>query len=341
MKQHEREFLIYTIRSGKIFLSNNLVIYPPTIDQVLESLVKYNEAYEQAIYDGLMTEDELSIWMKEQGFWTSYNENKVNDLQKKIENLKVDVFEKRYDTKSVKYIKYYIRETEKILNKELSIKNTHYINTCEGFATSEKTTYLISCTTYKNNNLYDFSDCFIANVIEEWYTKLLNDSQIRELARNEPWKSLWVIRDKSKIPLFANSESGELTYNQKNLMIWSQMYDNIQESLECPNSDVINDDDMLDGWFILQGRKREKERLEKEFETNTNNSKIKNSSEVFVVASNTDHAAKIQALNSATAKQRINSREKLLEKKGTVSAGEFLDEKIEIHNQKMSKISRQ
>ena len=341
MKQHEREFLIYTIRSGKNFLSNNLVIYPPTIDQVLGSLIKYNEAYDQAINDGLMTEDELSIWMKEQGIWTSYNENKVNDLQKKVENFKVDIYEKRYDSKSVKYLRYYLRETEKLLNKELSLKNTNYLNTCEGFATSEKTTYLISNTTYKNNELYDFSDSFIANVIEEWYTKLLNDSQIRELARNEPWKSLWVIKDKSKLKLFANSESGELTYNQKNLMIWSQMYDNIQESLECPNYDVINDDDMLDGWFILQGRKREKDRLEKEFEANTNNSKIKNSSEVFVVASNVDHASKIQALNSPTAKQRISSREKLLQQKGTVSAGEFLDEKIEIHNQKMSKIPRQ
>ena len=341
MKQHEREFLIYTIRSGKTFLSNNLVIYPPTIDQVLESLVKYNEAYNQALEDGIMTEDEISIWMKEQFLWTSYNEKKVKDLQEKIENLKVDTYEKRYDTKTIKYIKYSIREVEKLLQKELSIKNAHYLNTCEGYATSEKTSFLISNTTYKNNQLYDFSDHFIASIVEEWYSSLLNDSQIRELARTEPWKSLWIIREKSKIPLFANIDSGELTHNQKNIVIWSQMYDNIQESLECPSSEVINDDDMLDGWFIVQSRKREKEKMQKEFETNTNNEKIKNSSEVFVVASNIDHASKIQALNSKIAKNKIASREKLLEQKGQVSAGEFLDEKIEIHNQKMSKISRQ
>ena len=177
--------------------------------------------------------------------------------------------------------------------------------------------------------------------IRDRYSSLLNDSQIRELARTEPWKSLWIIREKSKIPLFANIDSGELTHNQKNIVIWSQMYDNIQESLECPSSEVINDDDMLDGWFIVQSRKREKEKMQKEFETNTNNEKIKNSSEVFVVASNIDHASKIQALNSKIAKNKIASREKLLEQKGQVSAGEFLDEKIEIHNQKMSKISRQ
>ena len=42
------------------------------------------------------------------------------------------------------------------------------------------------------------------------------------------------------------------------------MYDNIQESMDCPTEDVINDDDMLDGWFIVQNRKREKDKKEKD-----------------------------------------------------------------------------
>jgi hypothetical protein len=341
MKQHEREFFIYTIRSGKTFLSNGLVIHPPTIDQIIESLVKYNEAYEQAVVDGLMTENQMEAWMKEQLLWTSYNENKVEEMRKKIENLKVDIYEKRQDAKAAKWIRLSLRENEKILNLELSQKGTHFLNTCEGFATSEKTSWLISQTTYKNNKLYDFAEHFISQIVEDWYNSFLTDSQARELARNEPWKSLWVIKEKARIPLFMNVESGELTYNQKNLMVWSQMYDNIQESLECPSSDVINDDDMLDGWFILQNRKRDKERLEKEFEITTNNNKIKNSSEVFIMASNKDHAAKIQNLNSLNAKRKITSREKMIEAKGQVAAGEFIDEKIEIHNKKMSSISRQ
>ena len=46
--------------------------------------------------------------------------------------------------------------------------------------------------------------------------------------------------------MFLNATEGELTYNQKNLMIWSQMYDNIQETLDCPSKEVIEDDDILD-----------------------------------------------------------------------------------------------
>ena len=44
----------------------------------------------------------------------------------------------------------------------------------------------------------------------------------------------------------------------KNIVMWSQLYDNVQESMDAPTKDVIKDDDLLDGWLIVQGKKREK-----------------------------------------------------------------------------------
>ena len=123
-------------------------------------------------------------------------------------------------------------------------------------------------------------------------------------------------------------------------MIWSQMYDNIQESLDCPSKEVIDDDDLLDGWFITQNRKREKEKLEKEFESSTQNPKIKQSSEVLIMSRDKDKTKKIQDMNSREAKDLIKSREKLLDKKGTVNAGEFLDEKNSIRLQQMESAKR-
>ncbi|NBO99641.1 MAG: hypothetical protein EBU90_05880 [Proteobacteria bacterium] len=340
MKQHEREFFIYTIRSGKVFLPNNIIIHPPTIDIVIESLQKYNEAYEIALSDSIMTEEEMSSWMKIQGLWTSYNEQKITDLQKKLENLKVNIYEARQDKKSINSIRPVIRNTEYLLSQELSQKNTFFINTCEGMASTEKTSWLIQNTTYKNKKLYDFSDLLLTQVIDYWHESFLPENKCRELARNEPWKSLWITREKSGIELFLNAKNGELTYNQKNLMIWSQMYDNIQESLDCPSKEVIDDDDLLDGWFITQNRKREKEKLEKEFESSTQNPKIKQSSEVLIMSRDKDKTKKIQDMNSREAKDLIKSREKLLDKKGTVNAGEFLDEKNSIRLQQMESAKR-
>lgn len=339
MKQHEREFFIYTIRSGKVFLPNNIVIYPPTIDIIIQSLNKYKSAYEDASVDNIMTEDELSSWMKEQGLWTSYHEKKVEDLKNKLEALKIEIYESRFDKKLVSKIRESIRIQEKVLTSELSQKNSYYINTCEGVATTEKTSYIIQNTTYQNNKLYDFSELSLPEVVDLWYDSFLTENQCRDLARNEPWKSLWIIRKNSQFSLFSNCNNGdEPTYNQKNLIIWSQMYDNIQESMDCPSKDVIEDDDMLDGWFIIQNKKTEKEKLNKEFEATTKNQKIKNSSEVFVVAQDAEKVKKIQELNSLESKKIIAQREKILEQKGVVSAGEFPDEKLNIRMQNIESL---
>lgn len=341
MKQHEREFFISTIRSGKIFLQHDLIVHSPTIDQLVQSCQKYNEAYNQALNDGLMTEDDMSSWMKEQHLWTSFHENKLEEIKKKVENLKIDIYEARQDPKLAKRIRSAIRDTEHIFSTEVLQKNCNYQNTCEGFASTEKTSWLIQNLTFKNNQPYDFSDISLQTVVEQWYLSFASDSQCRELARNEPWKSLWIIREKSQLQLFANAGITELNHNQKNLIVWSQMYDNIQESLDCPSKEVIEDDDMLDGWFIVQNRKREKEKLEKDFENSTKNEKIKGASEVFIMAKDKEKAKNVQNMNSATAKAIINQRTKTIESKGTVGQEEFFDEKMKIHTQKMDMASRQ
>ena len=56
---------------------------------------------------------------------------------------------------------------------------------------------------YKNKKLYDFSDLFLTQVIDDWHSSFLSENQCRELARNEPWKSIWITREKSGVPLIA------------------------------------------------------------------------------------------------------------------------------------------
>ncbi len=177
----------------------------------------------------------------------------------------------------------------------------YHQNTCEGVASTERLAWIIKNTTYCDNQPYDFDEISLQYVIDEWQSHFLSDTKCRDLARNDPWKSLWIVREKSNISLFANPPNTELTHNQKSLLIWSQMYDNIQESMDCPNKEVIEDDDMLDGWFIVQHKKREKERYEREFENQTNNEKIKNAGEVYVMSSNKQTTDKINSLNNTQA----------------------------------------
>lgn len=332
MKQHEREFFIYKVRSGKVFLDNDIEIRPATLDQYFKSCVIYNQSYEDSFDDEVMTEKEMHEWMIEHDMWSNGQEDVIEGLRKDIEKLKIEIFKACNDETLAKKIRLYIRVGEKQLTKLLHTKNQYIQNTCEGIAQSDKISYLIEQTTYKNDELYDFSELTEQEVSNSWYKDMLPEKVLRELARNDPWKTVWSIYGKGNNNLFSNLKNTELTYNQKSLTIWSQMYDNIQESMECPNKDVIEDDDMLDGWFIIQANKRDSERAENDFENNTNE-KIKNSSEIFVVAKTDGDKQRVENMNSAHSKVIKRQRANVLDKKGVAEQHEFPDEILRIKNQ--------
>jgi hypothetical protein len=107
------------------------------------------------------------------------------------------------------------------------------------------------------------------------------------------------------------------------------MYDNVQESLECPSDDIIEDDDMLDGWFISQRKKREQEKAEAEVE-GTMNEKVANSSEVYVVAKSEKDHQRIESLNNPHAKMVKKQRMAVIKEKGEASQLDFHDEKLKM-----------
>jgi len=332
MKQHEREFFIALIRSGNVYITYNdleLVIKPPTLEQNIRACQVYQKTYEEAYHEGIMTEEETEEWMMEQELWTPDDMLKVKGLEKDLETLKVEIYNARNDNKLKKSIRHHLRSCEQTLLSYLNKKSMYFSNTCEGLASIEKTYYTIKKTTYLKNKLYHFDDMSLASIVSDWNNSILSETKIRELARTEPWKTLWVIKKNKNVSLFANAKNTELTHNQKSILIWSQMYDNIQESLDCPSNDVIEDDDMLDGWFIIQNRKRQKERAEKEFEETTNQ-KIKNSSEVFIMSKDKKDKDRVESMNDINAKNIIKQRQNLINRRGSVEQQQFFDEQLKM-----------
>jgi hypothetical protein len=111
------------------------------------------------------------------------------------------------------------------------------------------------------------------------------------------------------------------------------MYDNIQESPECPSKEVIEDDDLLDGWFIIQAKKRENDRIAQEFDNGTKSDKIKNSSEVFIVSKDKKTAEKINSMNSLQALKIKQQRANTIKERGSVEQQNFADERLNIQMQ--------
>ena len=332
MKHYERELFVSRVRSGVYFVKHEgvkLKIVTPTIEEELEMAEGYNQAYEDAVAEDFMTEDQTLEWMKSRGLWSDEDEEKIEALKRDLEKLKVGIYENRNKDSNREQIRKYIRAAEKQLSEQVDKKHSFTSNTCEGVAMLEKSFDFIKICTYYGGEKYDFKRLSVEFVLHLFHDKILSEKQTREIARNDPWRSIWMLKDSNSYKLFAN-EGRELSVDQKNLLVWSRMYDNIQESMDCPDDDVIEDDDLLDGWFIVQRKKREAEKAEADFDNSTNNSKIKGSQEIFMVPSSKKEAEKIEALNDINAKMIKKQRIAMTKEKGKVGASEFNDAQLDL-----------
>jgi hypothetical protein len=335
MKQYEREYFVSRIRSG-IFIVKyngiNLKILPPTIEDEFESNQVYMEIFNRAVEDEIKTFDEMHEWIVSKGLWTEKDDEREKGLEKDLEKLRIEIFKARNDVSKREVIRKYIRAGEEQQLDHLTKKHIYQENTCEGLAILEKSLELIRRCTYVGKELFDFESIDIKEVWSLVNSQTCEDKQLRELARSEPWRSTWSLRESQTYSLFSHNDR-ELTTEQKSLLLWSRMYDNIQESMDCPSEDVIEDDDMLDGWFLIQKQKREQEKAKSEFEDTMKNSKITNSDEIFVMAKSQEEAEKVDSMNTVHGKMTKRERSATIKSKGSVGQHEFTDEKLKLRQQ--------
>jgi hypothetical protein len=329
-----REYFISKIRYGVCVIKINgltLKVFEPTIEEACELNDIYWEAYDNCLSEGIKTQDEMMEWMVEKFLWSSEDDEKLVKLEQDMERFRVEIFNAGFNLKLKQTMRAYLRAAEKATQDLNSKKNMYYSNTCEGIASSEKTLAFIKKCTYLNGANFDFSAVSINTVLSSYYSSVYSQSLLRYLARNDPWVSIWRNKEFGAGVLF-NNHDREFSVNQNNLLVWSKIYDNVHESIDAPSEEVINDDDALDGWFIVQKRKRDKEKIDADIKSKTKNSKISNAGEVFLMSKSSEETKRINDLNDINAKVAKKQREQVIEQKGEVSQTEFHDEKLKIGN---------
>lgn len=334
MKHHEREYFVSRIRSGVYFIPFNestLKILTPTLEDEYYINLAYSQAYDEALAQDIMTEDEMLDWMIDKNLWTEEDEQKQEQLEKNLETLRIKIYENRFQTEKREKIRQYLRATEEGLQKLAQKKAAYYQNTCEGNAWLKKCHASIRRCTFLNGEPCDFSDISIQDVWYVYNKEFLQESDVRELSRNEPWRTLWNIRKDCNLNLFDN-KGRELSIDQKNIIMWSKMYDNIQESMDCPTDDVIEDDDLLDGWFVIQKNKREKERAQSEVDSIVSNNKIANSQEIFVFAQTPQDAARVEKANTFHSSMIKKERMSVVQEKGEAKDMDFRDQQLKVRS---------
>ena len=299
----------------------------PIHSLIIES--KYKEIYNDAILSGGLTDDDILLYMTSNNMWSLEKQKELDELPDKIDNLKMDLYLAYVEYRKRDNIKKSIDNSRKRLLTLLEIKHSLDEHSCVGVAALTKQIYTVGygakyidgTAVWPNDSFLQEDNNKILSLIKQYNMQILDDNTIRKISHGSDWKSIWGL-SKNIRDIFEVSSILYLTEEQKSLVSWTQLYDNIRESQECPDDVVISDDDMLDGWLILQNKNKNSKTKNDDL-----TSKHGNANEVFVMVENPDDINRVNNLNTAQGKIIKKQRFDMINKLGTVSEEDFADSK--------------
>jgi hypothetical protein len=307
---------------SRILSGQYIFIYRDTTYKLIypDIQVKYNaelyaqQEYEKIKYNEWISEDEVLNFLIEIGLWPINGNDQIQKLEKQIEDYKIELFQNFLNPKKIKSLRNMLNSLKKTLSKYISIRHSLDSVTIEGYCTTLKNQYILIRSIYNNdNNLVFIDQQNIDYNLLNSLSIIINNSTIeietfKSIARSEAWRSYW---NANKNNLFEKSAIN-WTDEQKTLVVLSKMYDNAHEHPECPPDKVIEDDDMFDGWMIMQKRKSEQEKSKNRTEELLKGKNLQNAKEVFLVANSQEEAQNIYDLNNVQSRNIIKERNRMI-----------------------------
>lgn len=271
------------------------------------------------IYNGIINDEKYTDWIREEnltrvlimlGLWDNKTEKDITQLEKQTENLKVDIYNNFLNKDIREKSRNHLRSTENQLNRILNIKSDFAGNTLEGYAASIKNEFIVCNTLYKNNKLVFSLDDVKDNTSYQYFNNLVNEinqyiipiKTYKFLARSSTWRSYW---NCNKDNIF-NAQVIDWTDEQRSLVNITKMYDNVYEHPECPDDKLIEDDDALEGWFVVQKRKAAKIKTQNNLDNSNPN--LKKAQEIFLISSDQESKESILSLNNPEALHRMKEK---------------------------------
>jgi hypothetical protein len=334
-----RELLCARIASGKVRLRVRWAGRPPrlvhvcrpTRDQLYEAEEVYREALEQGELQGLYDDGEVLALLRAEGLWTDEDQKLYDCLPKEIEEFKVGLYAAHFrsaERKTVRKALNVARDRFRALHA-LRFSRDHV--TARGVAASAKARFVLGCSlrwpdgrpVFTSEDFWSEPCDTLEAAMRELAAQRVEEAEFRELARTEPWRTAWACREAGLFGV----PSCDFTAEQHTLVRWSLLYDSVYEHPEAPSEEVVADDDMLDGWLLVQQRERKKRQAAKEGDELLTNEKVRQSDEVYLVAESPEEAARIDGLNDGHARAVKRQRMELLRQKGTVNELDMPDTK--------------
>lgn len=353
MEYWQRSKYVARIVSGQTRLKiKNEIFYVKTPQRLQKCLAEeiFHEKLWEAEQLGAYSQEELGQFLSDKGIWTEDNEAILKTANDNLDKLKAGLYTDQLKEKVVRSLRLYIQTTKnEILRLEI-LKHSHDYVSSLGIAHAAKQRYLLGCSIYySNGNAYwenedgwDKPDFLLDSVAIKLREEELNEAEFRELARSDPWRNTWNLHKYCGQGIL-DIAAVDMSDEQKMLVTWSGVYDNIMEHPDNLSSGVIEDDDMLDGWMIIKRREREKNQVQSAVDKLTGNEKIKNAAEQFIPAENMGNPNKVMELNDAYASNIFKQRMNVVKKSGEAGVAEqhLPDVRMRIQQEAVQKFAQQ
>jgi hypothetical protein len=337
----QKELLVARVLSGSTRFRRNGRVYwlrQPSRDERYVAQEVYVDAVHNAELEGLFTEQELVDYLIENNLWDAEKTSMMKQIEKDIEEFKVGLYNFAFQATEQRRTRAALEIAKKKHSELYNQLHAYDHQTTVGVASLKRLRYLIGCSLYRDDKrvwqdegFWRHRSSLLDDAVAFYIQTRLTEVQYRELARSDTWRSYWSAR-KAGGSVFGTA-SVDMTEEQRQLSAYSTLYDSVYEHPEAPPELVIADDDMLDGWMILQRRQRMKQSDQNLAEQFIKNDKIKNAGEVFIMADSPEMAQKVESLNDPTAAATKRMRMRYLAQKGEVEEGEMPDSKREIQMQ--------
>jgi len=229
----------------------------------LRANIIYDESYDEAISEGLLSTKDLEKLIIERGIFTEEDENKIEKLESQLEGQEILLAKTLVVKAKQDRLKDIIARLKGEINTLYSKKARALMMSAESKAEEDRSFFLCwaSCYRYDTGELcwstYDdllketdliFKDRVLIEFLK--CSRGITTRTIRFIARSNLWRIRYLTSVKTSEALFGVPTS-EYTNDMLNLTYWSNFYQNIYEMLteDRPSDLVIEDDEALDAYM--------------------------------------------------------------------------------------------
>jgi len=268
MLDHQKATIAEKILSGVVFFRTRKTVYKiitPTRETRGLADFLAQEASEDLNFSQLITKEELKKVLNDKGVWTYEDDSKLKISEDAIEDIQVSIYKNFFNSKAKDSLKRRLVGLRKAISQANEKKTSLENVTLEAYFDFIKDRFIVGMSLYDINNskIYDAENFFkqdslmLDKAYDAWITEYAMFPYLREVARTNPWKSYW---DSCQNNSVFGSSTSDLNIFQRNIILFSKMYDNARQSQETPPDEVFEDDDAFDGWMAVQRKSAEKSR---------------------------------------------------------------------------------